>query len=95
MAQYYNKRLAEKLKEEKPKAFDRMRCRFIENEIRAGGYPSENAELAILRKQIAQILDVLKANGMDATHPEFAALNAAAESAKAKIKNLVDNQENK
>lgn len=102
MAQYYNKRLADKLKEANPNAFDRMRCHFIENELRsktndmgAKIYPSENAELAILRKQIAQILDVLKANGTDATHPEFAALNAAAESAKAKIQNLVDNQENK
>jgi len=90
MKQYYNKRLADKLKEANPNAFDRMRCHFIENEIRASGYPSENAELAILRKQIAQILDVLKAHGMDAPHPEFAALNAAAESAKAKIKNLVE-----
>lgn len=95
MAQYYNKRLADKLKETNPNAFDRMRCHFIENEIRASGYPSENAELAILRKQIEQILDILKDHGMDATLPEFAALNNVAESAKAKIKNLVDNQENK
>lgn len=95
MKQHYNKRLADKLKEANPNAFDRMRCCFIENEIRASGYKDENAELAILRKQIAQILDVLKTNGIDATHPEFADLNDVAESAKVKIKNLVDNQENK
>jgi hypothetical protein len=91
MAQHYNKRLADKLKEANPAAFDKIRCGFIENEIRESGYPSENAELAILRKQIAQILSVLKEKGINAEHPEFVALNQAAEAAKSKIKEMVDN----
>ena len=90
MAQHYNKRLADKLKETNPAAFDKIRCSFIENEIRASGYPSENAELAILRKQIAMILSVLKEKGINAEHPEFAALNQAAEAAKETIKKLVN-----
>lgn len=90
MAQHYNKRLADKLKEANPAAFDKMRCGFIENEIRASGYPSENSELAILRKQLAMILSVLKERGINAEHPEFAELNQAAEAAKETIKNLVN-----
>ena len=90
MEQHYNKRLADKLKETNPNAFDKMRCGFIENEIRASGYPSENAELAILRKQIAMILSVLKEKGINAEHPEFVALNQAAEAAKETIKKLVN-----
>jgi hypothetical protein len=89
MAQYYNKRLADKLKEIDPDAFDKMRCGFIENEIRASGYPSENAELAILRKQLAKILETLKYNGIDATLPEFAALHETAEKAKETVKELI------
>lgn len=89
MAQYYNKKLADKLRESNPDAFDKMRCGFIENEIRANGYPSENAELAILRKQLAHILETLKSNGINATLPEFAALNETAERAKASIKELI------
>lgn len=90
MAQYYNKRLADKLKETNPNAFDKIRCGMIENEIRASGYPSENAELAILRKQIKHILDVLSQNGINASLPEFLALNDAAETAKKTIKDLVN-----
>lgn len=87
---YYNKRLANKLKEVNPDAFDKMRCGLIENEIRESGYASENAELAILRKQIDMILSVLKEKGINAEHPEFVALNQAAEAAKETIKKLVN-----
>ena len=97
-----NKRLAEKVRESHPEEYDRMRCGLIENELRSKmdqngfrAYPSENSEIAILRKQVALLLDVLKENGITADLPEFAAWNSAAEEAKNKIKEMLDNESKK
>lgn len=96
MKQYYNKRLAEKNREANPVAFDRMRCGFIENELRSTQdengsplYPTENTEIAILRKQISAILEALKANGINAEITEFALWNQTAEEVKESIKQML------
>lgn len=96
MDQYYNKRLAEKNRQERPEAFEHMRSGYIENELRSQRdpngvplYPTENTEIAILRKQVAILLDVLRANGITADHQEFTDWNRAAEEAKKQVKEMM------
>jgi hypothetical protein len=91
-----NKKLLKSIENTHADVYDQIRCKLIEekissktNDLGIHPYASTGSEIAILRKQIAMILSVLKENGINAEHPEFAALNLAAEAAKETIKNLV------
>lgn len=65
-----------------PESLERLYGNTVSNELRRNGYPTESAELAILRKQIASLLEALSSEGIDASLPEFERLYADAEAAK-------------
>ena len=74
--------LAQKNRIDHPNEFEKLRSKMIEDRIRLHAdksgvreYPSENAELAILRKQILKIVEALKENGITAETEEFSKLN--------------------
>ena len=97
-----NLKLARKNRELDPQSWERLKGTLIKQSIREKEddtgvklYASEDAELAINRKQIMRILEVLKEHGIDATLTEFLSYNDDAEDSKKKIKSFleVENEE--
>jgi hypothetical protein len=66
-------RLIKKNRNHDEKSFQFARISLIEASIRKGdkSYPTNGSEIAVLRKQIYKILQVLKENGLDAEISDF------------------------
>ena len=85
-------RLVKKNRECDEYAFQRARRKLIEDSVNnPSGYPTTGSETAIIRKQIKDILQALKENGIEAETEEFRAYNQFVEENKTQIDKAINN----
>jgi hypothetical protein len=87
-------RLAKKNRDADPKAFENARRELIESTIKNGQCPTNGAELAVIRKQIRNILIELEKIGVHAEIPAFQEYDQFVSNTKRDIDSFLGEEDN-